>query len=1115
MMVTFVSECEKKALPKTRRVLDAFANRIGSRTWQTVITNEGLLAVKKLLRKTASKNTAVSCHWIRSRSRSELVWVVGNRRKFDGQGNVPVHRTKKDLMHQNWEDDWHYLPLIKSLTALAALFHDWGKASELFQEKLDPKNKKQYKGDPLRHEWISAVFLKAYVGSDADEEWLGRLARGEFDVAHIKAKVCESQKASLSKRLPKPLHNLPRAAGLLAWLVISHHRLPVKECNANRSAITLDGLFKKIQQDWSYQNRFDEAEFEKELPRCFNYPGGLPSDSASWMKAVRKHATRLLEQLPLLYESINNGTVRAILNHARLCLMLGDHYYSSLDADDKARLPQRELMLYANTDSDGNLKQTLDEHLLGVARQAQRTAHFLPMFEGKHLDELMLDSWYVNDTNALRKKSPSTFKWQDKAVEVIAQWRRSEEKLNPHHFGFFAVNMASTGKGKTFANAKIMRALSFDSKRLRYVLALGLRTLTLQTGDEYRERIGLREDELAVLIGSKAVLNLHNKKRSEQEQAGEFINGSESEEQLLDNEIHFESIVPESDLKTLLRTDKDRKFLYAPVLSCTIDHLMSATETSRGGRYILPTLRLMSSDLVIDEIDDFDGKDLIAIGRLIHLAGMLGRKVMISSATIPPDLAEGYFNAYQSGWMIFATMRNLNPIVGCAWIDENTSTVEPVNCQQAASPINQYQDMHSTFIRKRTAFLNDESIKRKAEIVSCDGSEMQGENGKQAYYFDVIRKSVEKQHLAQCQTHEKTEKKVSFGVVRMANITPCVELTEYLLQASWSDELEVRVMTYHSRQVLLMRHEQEKHLDAVLKRDKDDDQRIYENPIIRTHLNTVKKLHVIFIAVVSPVEEVGRDHDWDWAVIEPSSYRSIIQMAGRVLRHRDISPEMPNISLLQYNLKGFLREKPAFCKPGYESRDLLLSTHNLRELVDGSCLQNKVDASPRIVRKALLKPESDLADLEHESIHRMLTSYENKGPESLQGWLNSYWWLTGVPQYCVRFRQSQPMINMYLVPTDEGDAFFEKDKQGHLHSSSSDLLRRITHQEMMSERALNRLWLFRNYRLLLEELDDEANPKYLAAIYGELGVPIDDNSETSPEFTYSSYLGLVKRRPSE
>jgi CRISPR-associated endonuclease/helicase Cas3 len=47
-------------------------------------------------------------------------------------------------------------------------------------------------------------------------------------------------------------------------------------------------------------------------------------------------------------------------------------------------------------------------------------------------------------------------------------------------------------------------------------------------------------------------------------------------------------------------------------------------------------------------VDDFDGRDLIAIGRLIHHAGMLGRKVMISSATIAPDLALGFFNAYQA-----------------------------------------------------------------------------------------------------------------------------------------------------------------------------------------------------------------------------------------------------------------------------------------------------------------------------------------------------------------------------------------------------------------------------------------------------------------------------------
>lgn len=98
MMVTFVSQCEKKALNRTRRVLDAFANRIGDNTWQTVITEEGLQAVRKLLRKTASKNTAVSCHWIRSRSRSDLLWVVGRRNAFSTEGYVPVNFTSKDFV---------------------------------------------------------------------------------------------------------------------------------------------------------------------------------------------------------------------------------------------------------------------------------------------------------------------------------------------------------------------------------------------------------------------------------------------------------------------------------------------------------------------------------------------------------------------------------------------------------------------------------------------------------------------------------------------------------------------------------------------------------------------------------------------------------------------------------------------------------------------------------------------------------------------------------------------------------------------------------------------------------------------------------------------------------
>lgn len=166
--------------------------------------------------------------------------------------------------------------------------------------------------------------------------------------------------------------------------------------------------------------------------------------------------------------------------------------------------------------------------------------------------------------------------------------------------------------------------------------------MTLQTGDAYRHDLGLSNDELAVLIGSKAIQELHQQQNALKNDVShdELAQiGSESLEQLLDNELDYADM-PQADFMDVLfpshQAQRNKAFLYKPVLACTIDHMMAATETKRGGKYILPSLRLSSSDLVIDEVDDFGGQDLIAIARLIHLSAMLGRKVMISSATIPP-----------------------------------------------------------------------------------------------------------------------------------------------------------------------------------------------------------------------------------------------------------------------------------------------------------------------------------------------------------------------------------------------------------------------------------------------------------------------------------------------
>ncbi|MFC1851706.1 type I-F CRISPR-associated helicase Cas3f [candidate division CSSED10-310 bacterium] len=1098
MMVTFASECEKKALNRTRRVLDTFANRIGSRTWQTVITNEGLYAVKKLLRKTATKNTAVACHWIRSRSRSELQWIVGKKEKFNTEGFVPVNTTKKDIINTQWENDWHYHSLIKALTAMAALLHDWGKTTALFQDKLKTNSRL---GDPVRHEWISCLLLHALITTcdcqDDDTPWLMAIVNGKLDVTQIKK--------YLNPQEQKPLNQLPPAAKMLSWLIVSHHRMPSPHDRNNwraEPAPDFAALSKWITQDWGFENRRDEQDYQQRIKSCFEFPNGLINNSFRWMKQLKKWAKRLQACLPLVERSMNDGSYRLLLHHSRLSLMLADHYYSSQRADRNWR---DTTGLFANTDrKTKKFNQKLDEHLVGVEKNALHTAHLLPKFE----HELPSAQCIL----ALKKPSPKAFDWQNKAVKEIKVWREQQGKSQ---YGFFAVNLASTGCGKTFANAKVMRALSSDGDSLRYILALGLRTLTLQTGNEYRKRIGLDDSELAVLIGSKAIMELHNQSAHNDVFVDDEQLGSESLEPLLSEDIDFDCDIPEEGFATVLKQKRDRQFLYSPVLACTIDHMMAATETRRGGRYILPSLRLMSSDLVIDEVDDFTGSDLIAIGRLIHLAGMLGRKVMISSATIPPDLAEGYFNAYRAGWKIYSQTNDASGKIGCAWIDEFITKVTSISKTNNQDAIESYRDNHREFILKRVKKLAQQPVKRKADLINCqsivDRYDFDSEETRQEQYFAKIQHCTLDKHQQHHTEDKQTGIKVSFGVVRMANIRPCVALSKYLMGCNWPENFIVKVMTYHSQQVLLLRHEQEQHLDSVLKRKEKacDQPEAFSNTVIRGHLDKCTSKHLLFIVVATPVEEVGRDHDFDWAIIEPSSYRSIIQLAGRVRRHREGEVDNPNIALLQYNWKtvkeGNQPLKKYFCRPGYED-NLQLNTHDLCELIDCIRISQSIDAIPRIQKPKHLDYKKSLADLEHKVTEIQLTNYKGMGPEKMQGYLTESWYLTALPQALNPFRKNEQTTNLFLMYEQDGDRciFVEKDEQGYPINREGIL--QIRHRETGTEKE-KAFWLQRDYKKLLEQYSerDSSSKKKISLRYGELNFVHRDYRE----YEYSDQFGLI------
>lgn len=1057
MMVIFTSQSDKNALKTTRWILDAFANRIGTDTWQTVITEDGLQMVKKLLKRHATKSMSVSCRWIRSRTRSQLLWIVGDRSRFNEEGYVPVNSTQKDIAHQAWENDWAYLPEIKSLAAMAGLLHDWGKADDAFQKLLKKKAGKIESDEAYRHEWLSCKLLEGLVlhtEHQTDEEWLAALQKGKIPEERLALWLQENGAEKL-----KPL---PPIASMLCWLILSHHRLP-NLCEQRRldyadvEMIRPSDMLACFDATWGY---------EKQGKSAIKITRGLWK-SAEWLKALKKWTGRILEQIPVFHELWKQENIRLLLLYARVSLMLSDYTVSADKAE--ASWPQ-DCKLFANTDKNG-LKQRLDEHLVRVGRQAARVAHCLPHFvEGMER---------LEDVPSLRRKSPQIFNWQDKVVDKIESCRREQEKAGLDHEGWLVINMAGTGCGKTFANAKIMRALGKGGKSLRYSLLLGLRTLTLQTGNEYRKRVRLDDTEMAVLIGSAAVQELYEDDAWEENGNTDCMNG------LVQGEIQADFATEDKMLDVLFasaprQTEKNRQLLYAPVLVATIDHLMPSVETTRGGRHILPFLRLMAADIVIDEIDDFDKRDLTAIARLVNLAGLLGRKIVLSSATIPPDLAEGLFSAYWSGRQAYVRFFGYKNVVNCVFCDEFQTRLKTTSLAEQAEALDLYRQWHKDFSLRHQEKLALQPVKRRGWIVDCGEILHLPPAERKKAYFHAMQQAILRLHKHYAVRDKCTGKRISFGLVRLANISPCVQAAQYLLSAEWPADIAPRLLVYHSRQTALLRSQEEKYLDKVLKRKGQNlDEVDFQDVVLRQHIDGSSASNIIFVLVATPVEELGRDHDFDWAVVEPSSYRSIIQLAGRINRHRSALAlaEWGNIAIMQYNIE-VLREqnKPVFYRPGFESKKYRLVTHDMKKLVDTDRLAAVIDAVPRTVRPEKLCWRERLAHLEHKvlSDFRDLSQH---GPVGLHGWQEEYWWFTALPQQLNPFREGRKDIELCLMLGEDGTlCFCEKNVD------TGEWIPKETfyHIKQEKDKPNGRFWLQRDYRqslALYQEAKGKTEPQ--------------------------------------
>lgn len=846
-----------------------------------------------MIKAAATRQTAVACYQNVGMQRMKLLWIVGSRAAFSPDGYAPVAITHKLAKPPApWFRD------VCLLAQASGYVHDWGKSSQDFADKLRVAVAGVHRNEPyvdteaVRHEWLSYCLYKSAREHGFDKAWLGVASETKVkDLSSLKKGILDKQKA-------------------IEFLVISHHRLMGKD------SITIDS----------------EGHVKRAIP-----VGGVKQvvdkdgQSVAIDPKLFSDAERLIDRAG---DQVGQDYWFMISVIARACLILADHQISSVNYQDKYG-EITEDVIYANTKSidDKQMRKRFDQplnwHLRNVGEKAAEIAQHLSMTSFDGLSQVTVES-------ILEKSRDKRFNWQDKAVEFLTK-RRST--LSGPSLVF---SSAGTGAGKTRGNAKTICALSDNP---RFCVALNLRSLTLQTGDSLRKDLKIMPTEMAVVIGDRASEKLH---RGSQDAFS--IDGED------DSEIEVvgqEYPIPEW-LRPYSTKSKSNQLLMPPVLVSTIDFIINASEPGRQGHHALAMLRVMNSDLVLDELDSYDPSAMVAVLRLIQMSAMLGRNVVCSSATLSVPVASAVYQAFMTGvgMLKAADTTTGKPMV--VFIDDlldpelvEVPEVEPLTPKSVASFETSMKTRHARMIEA----LQDKPIYRLPVIATIETRTPEG-------YLATIKQSVDQLHEA----HKWSiglGKELSFGLIRVANISSALDIARYLNDAYAGTG--VKIACYHSNDLKIQRHMKEKRLDFLLSRKGGTFKHIANDKDINAAFSdTVKS--VPFIVIATPVEEVGRDHDFDWAVVEPSSAQSIVQTCGRVNRHRLEPVSTPNVVLMDLNLKAIRTPGQAcFLRPGLESNGKIASLRYGSQQVSvliGDTPLTRIDASFRLGDRPMAQDEN-------------------------------------------------------------------------------------------------------------------------------------------------------------
>jgi CRISPR-associated endonuclease/helicase Cas3 len=289
-----------------------------------------------------------------------------------------------------------------------------------------------------------------------------------------------------------------------------------------------------------------------------------------------------------------------------------------------------------------------------------------------------------------------------------------------------------------------------------------------------------------------------------------------------------------------------------------------------------------------------------------------------------------------------------------------------------------------------------------------------------------------------------------------------------LIQAGAPEDHFIHVCVYHARFPLAQRSAIEHMLDQAFDRKEDEGNALFRLPTIRDAIDRHDERNHIFMVIASPVCEVGRDWDADWAIAEPSSMRSLIQLAGRVQRHRARPVDMPNIHILDRNLRALSKQPggsnapgPIFVRPGFERQDdvgmdqrqggaATIGPFRVKYNNVGRLLAREeyevLSAIPRIrpQDEAAWRTHERLVDLEQARITAAMLPRElwpasvrpacrssMERDESAYSWSMPKAAFTGLLNQQQRFREDpQPRVTLAAIPDDDDRLVWHRVEDG-------------------------------------------------------------------------------------